>query len=276
MKIAFEDHGGGVFSTAANPAIKPATAVVLLHAFPLNRRMWKPQIEIVLSAGFRLILPDLRGFGENDSLSDLNTMSDMARDVAELLDDLKIEKAVIGGLSMGGYVAFNLYRLFPEKFAALILADTQAAADTDEKRQSRFSLIEKIEKNGVAVLIEHLLPNLISDCTKENQPDLVEELKATINGVNPSAAVAALRGLARRDDHSDLLSAISVPTLLIFGEKDSVTNLETAERLNAEIPDSKLVKIRMAGHYSNLEQPDQFNAALGSFLISLKNAADAM
>ena len=118
-----------------------------------------------------------------------------------------------------------------------------------------------------------MLPNLISDYTKENQPELVEEIKAIINGVNPSAAVAALRGLAERDDHRDLLSSISVPTLLIFGEDDNITNLEAAESLNAGIRQAKLFKIERAGHYSNLEQPAQFNAALGAFLASLKNGA---
>ncbi len=125
MKLAFEEHGTG----------KP---VVLLHAFLLTRKMWLPQVEAFKSKNYRLILPDLRGFGESHSFSDINSMEDMAKDVAELLEVLKVEQAIIGGLSMGGYVTFEMYRLFPEKFAALVLCDTSFYADTDEKRTSRF------------------------------------------------------------------------------------------------------------------------------------------
>lgn len=253
MKIPFQESGSG------NP-------VILLHAFPLSRKMWQPQIEALSAAGFRVILPDLRGFGENHNFADINTMEDSAKDVCELLENLKIERAIIGGLSMGGYVAFNFYRLFPEKFAALLLFDTSSAADTAEKRESRFDLIDEIEKSGAQALIDGMLPNLISDWTKENNPDLVAKLKTMFAETNPQAAVAALRGMAERQDHSDILKDINVPTLLIFGEHDKITNLEIAEKMKSEIPNAALTKIKNAGHYSNLEQPEAFNDALVSFI----------
>jgi 3-oxoadipate enol-lactonase len=196
----------------------------------------------------------------------------LAKDVAELLETLKIERAIIGGLSMGGYVAFNLYRLFPEKFAGLLLFDTNSAADSEEKRESRFDLIDEIEKSGAQALIEGMLPNLICDWTKENNADLVEKLKAMFAETNPQAAIAALRGMAERRDHTDLLKKINVPTLLIFGEHDKIINLEIAEKMKSEIPGAALTKIKNAGHYSNLEQPEAFNDALVSFvkLIEIK------
>lgn len=240
--------------------------VVLLHAFPLSRKMWQPQTDALAAAGFHVILPDLRGFGENHNFADINTMEDLAKDVAELLDNLKIERAVIGGLSMGGYVTFNFYRLFPEKFAGLVLFDTNAAADSDEKRQSRFDLIDEIEKSGAQALIEGMLPNLISEHTKENNAELVEQLRTMFSAVNPQAAIAALRGMAERRDHTSLLKDIRVPTLLIFGEHDKITNPEIAEKMKSEIPDAALTVIKNAGHYSNLEQPEAFNDALVSFL----------
>jgi pimeloyl-ACP methyl ester carboxylesterase len=240
--------------------------VVLLHAFPLSRKMWQPQTDALAAAGFHVILPDLRGFGENHNFADINTMEDLAKDVAELLETLKIERAVIGGLSMGGYVTFNFYRLFPEKFAGLVLFDTNASADSEEKRQSRFDLIDEIEKSGSQALIEGMLPNLICDWTKENNADLVERLRMTFAAVNPQAAIAALRGMAERRDHTSLLKDIRVPTLLIFGEHDKIANPEIAEKMKSEIPGAALTVITNAGHYSNLEQPEAFNDALVSFL----------
>jgi 3-oxoadipate enol-lactonase len=259
MKIPFQESGSG----------KP---VILLHAFPLSRNMWQSQTEALAAAGCHVITPDLRGFGENNNFADINTMEDMAKDIAELMDVLKIERAIVGGLSMGGYVTFNFYRFFPEKFAAMLLFDTNSAADSEEKRQSRFDLIDEIEKSGAQALIDGMLPNLICDWTKENNAGLVESLKATFAAVNPQAAIAALRGMAERQDHTNLLKAISVPTLLIFGEHDKIANLEIAEKMKSEIPDAALTTIKNAGHYSNLEQPEAFNDALVSFvkLVDIK------
>jgi 3-oxoadipate enol-lactonase len=257
MKINFNEHGTG----------KP---VILLHAFPLSSKMWEPQVEALVAANCRVITPDFRGFGDNHNFADINTMEDLANDIAELLDNLEIEKAIVCGLSMGGYVLFNLYRMFPEKFAAIILADSNCGADTDEKRQNRFDLIEKIESHGSEALVENMLPNLVSNFTKEKAPDLVENLTADFSNVNPQGAIAALRGMAEREDHCSFLESISVPTLLIFGASDKITNLGVAEKMNFGIRNSKLVIIKNAGHYSNLEQPEQFNQAVLEFVESVE------
>lgn len=242
---------------------------MLLHAFPLSRKMWKPQIETLVEAGYSVIMPDLRGFGESHNFADINSIEDMAKDVAELLNILDIENAVFGGLSMGGYVLFNFFRLFPEKVSALIFCDTNCVADSEEKRLTRFDLIEKIEKDGSKALIENMLPNLICEFTKQNNPNLVNDLEKTFSEVEPQAAIAALRGMAERLDHTEILGNINVPTALIFGEDDKVTNLETAEKMHTEIQNSNLFIIKNAGHYSNLEQPEQFNASLSDFLLKI-------
>jgi len=212
----------------------------------------------------------LRGFGESNNFADINLMEDMAADVAGLLENLAIEQAIIGGLSMGGYVAFNLFRLNPEKFKALILCDTTRTADSEEKRRNRYQLIEKIEEKGSPALIENMLPNLIGEFTKHNNENLISDLKQKFAETNPQAAIAALRGMAERKDHSDILSEIKIPTVLIFGEDDAVTNLETAKMMNKQIPFSSLSIIKKAGHYSNLEQPELFNAALTNFLKTIE------
>ena len=257
MKIAFEEHGKG-------------DPIILLHAFPLSRQMWKQQFEPLIQADYRVIAPDLRGFGESSNFSDINSMEAMAQDVAELMDNLNIEKAVIGGLSLGGYVAFNFFRLFPLKVAALLLCDTDSAADTDEKRASRIDMIEKIEDRGSEVLVEDMLPKLVSDDTKSNNNELMNALEQMFAGADRQALIGALRGMAERESHDELLKSIAVPTFLIFGEEDSITDLEVAGSLKDRIPASGLFIIKNAGHYSNLEQPEQFNAAVLDFLKAVE------
>jgi pimeloyl-ACP methyl ester carboxylesterase len=253
MKIAFEEHGQG------NP-------VVLLHAFPLSRKMWQPQIDSLVGANCRVILPDFPGFGETPLTSNISTMEALANGIAELLDSLKIDKAIIGGLSMGGYVTLNLFRLYPEKFSAMILADTTSFADTDEKREGRFKLIEATELKGMKAIIEEMLPNLTSDYTKSNNSQLIKQLEEAFLQTNPKGAIAALRGMAQRSDHTQILKSIQIPTLLIFGEADKVTNLEAAKNLKSNISDAKLVVLEKIGHYSNLEDFERFTQAVVDFV----------
>jgi 3-oxoadipate enol-lactonase len=256
MLPPYEEHGTG-------------SPIVLLHAFPLSRTMWSANTKALTDAGFRVILPDLRGFGEHESHAETNLMDDMATDVAELLDKLGIEQAIIGGLSMGGYVTFALYRMFPERFAAVLLFDTMAAADTEEKRTKRFEVIEKVTVNGSIALVENFLPNLTGDLTKANNPGLIKDLEERVLSVSPEAASAALRGMADRPDSTGLLGKIGVPACLIFGEDDKITNLQAAESMKGAIRDSKLYVLKDSGHLSNMEQPAQFNAALINFVAGL-------
>ncbi|MCS6874584.1 MAG: alpha/beta hydrolase [Pyrinomonadaceae bacterium] len=251
-RLAFKQYGNG------HP-------VVLLHAFPLDNQMWQPQIELA-SEKLCLILPDLPGFGETELSPEEISIESIAYEVLELLKHLNIKKASIGGLSMGGYVTFNLYRIAPELFHSILLFDTSPFADTDEKRNARIELIKQIKTKGVLALVENMLPNLISENTKQKNPVLVSWLKEKFLQTKVTTIEKTLLALANRKDHSYLLKEIKVPTLLIFGEHDSVTNLEIANKLYHLIPNSKLFKIPEAGHYSNLENPIAFNSALKEFL----------
>lgn len=241
--------------------------VVLLHAFPLSRQMWKPQIETLVEANCRVITPDFPGFGDTPMVSKTSTMEDLANGVAELLHHLKIEKATIGGLSMGGYVTLNLYRLHPNLFSKMILADTSSFADTEEKRAGRFKLIGETEAKGMSAIVDGMLPKLTSDYTKENNPNLISQLEEQFLQTNANAAIAALRGMAQRKDHTEMLENIKVPTLLVFGEEDKVTDLEGAKVLDARIPNSRLIVIEKIGHFSNLENTERFNNILRDFLV---------
>lgn len=151
-----------------------------------------------------------------------------------------------------------------------MLCDTHAASDSEETRNSRFELVEKIEKEGAQALIDEMLPKLICENTKQNKLELVDELEEMFRAVNPQAAIAALRGMAEREDNTTLLDQISVPALLIFGREDKVTNLEMAEKMRNKIPNSRLSIIEDAGHYSNLEQPEIFNRLLIDFIKTVE------
>lgn len=257
MSLHIEDIGSG----------KP---VVLIHAFPLTRKMWKSQAEVLTDNGFRVILPDLPGFGKQAGNSKRFTIEEIALQIAESIESLNIEKAIFGGLSMGGYVLFNLFRIAPLKFSALILCDTTYLADTEEKQKGRFGMISKIEKQGTNALIENMLPNLISDETKKKNPLLTAELKEIFSDVNPRSAINALQSMAERKDSTDVIGNINVPTLLVFGEFDTITNLENAKKMNELISGSELRIIKDAGHYSNLEQPEDFNKQLLDFCNQVK------
>jgi pimeloyl-ACP methyl ester carboxylesterase len=256
MTIKFEEHGTG-------------EPMVLLHAFPLSRKMWSPQAERFAHENVRVILPDLPGFGETPAAGSISTMKEMANAVADLLDHLEIEKALIGGLSMGGYTTFELFRMRPDLFKAIVFCDTAAYADTDEKRDNRFKLIEKINTGGTQPLIDEMLPNLIGETTKANDRELVSELTAMFADADPQGAVAALRGMAERRDNTDLLPTIDVPTLFIVGEEDRLTGRDVAEEMHAQVNGSQLAVIEKAGHFSNLENTDDFNRALSAFCRSV-------
>ncbi len=257
MDLSFDEFGHG-------------DPVILLHAFPLSRTMWKPSIESLVSRGYRVIAPDMRGFGNSSIAESDYSVDDMANDVERILTSLEIEKAVVCGLSMGGYVAFSLYRNSPELFRALILCDTTCAADSTEKRATRFSMIEEIAAAGVSTLVKKMLPNLISENTKANNPALLERLGKEISHTSKTGIIGALRAMALRADSCGLLQQIDIPTLLVFGELDQVTNLDAALEMSGNISRSQLAVIPGAGHFSNLENPGAFNESLRKFLYSLE------
>ncbi|HEY0171682.1 MAG TPA: alpha/beta fold hydrolase [Pyrinomonadaceae bacterium] len=244
-------------------------AFVLLHGFPFDRSMWREQAE-VLSANFRVIAPDLRGLGETplDGVA-AATMDEMAEDIAALLDALNVGRAVLGGLSMGGYVAFEFFRRFPHRVHALVLADTRPQADDDTGKRTREENAQKVLRDGMRPLVESMLPKLLSASTREHRPDVAERVSAMMLAVRPEGAAAALRGMAGRRDQTELLSRIDVPTLVIVGAEDTITPPSDAEAMAAKIDGSRLVRVEGAAHLSNVERPEEFNRALLDFVSGL-------
>ena len=239
--------------------------VVLLHGYPFNRSLWNEQVS-ALSNSFRVITPDLRGLGESDALPGPATMNRMAQDVAALLDHLQIARAVIGGLSMGGYVVLAFYKQFPSRVRSLILADTRAQADTEEGKQTRFQQAEKARAEGMAGIADSMLPKLLTPETVSKRPELVKRVRDMMLKTKPEGAAGALLGMAEREDQTPLLSQISCPTLILVGREDPITPVADSEKMHRAIAGSRLVVIENAAHVSNLERTDQFNEELMRFL----------
>ncbi|MCA1849465.1 MAG: alpha/beta fold hydrolase [Acidobacteria bacterium] len=257
IEISYSETGSG-------------TPVVLLHGYPFNRSMWSEQVE-ALSAKHRVITPDLRGHGESTAEgSDPATMEEMARDVAALMDGLEIKRAVLGGLSMGGYVTLAFDRLFPWRVRALVLADTRAGADTDEARRGREEMAARALKEGMGAIADALVPKLLAPASISERPEIVTRVREMILGTKPEGAAAALRGMALRRDQTDLLPEVIAPTLIIVGREDALTPPAEAELMHREIRGSRLRVIEGAGHISNVERPAEFNRALVEFLDALE------
>ena len=252
VDLAWDDVGHGI-------------PVVLLHAFPLNRSMWARQRE-ELASRYRVITPDFRGHGESSLPEEDSTMERLAEDVRWLLDELGLERVVLGGLSMGGYVSLAFYRRYAERVLALILADTRAGADSEEGRRGRAELAAVAEGLGSAAVAERTLPKLLGASTQQRNPQLVETVRGIICTTSPQGIVRALRGMAVRPDSNDLLAKIHCPTLILVGEEDTLTPPAESEAMAQAIPGARLGKITGAGHLANLEQPIQFDSLLFDFL----------
>jgi pimeloyl-ACP methyl ester carboxylesterase len=241
-----------------------AGTLVLLHAFPLNARMWEPQFEMA-SAGWRIIAPHFRGF-DGVPFAGPATIDDYAGDVVDLLDRLHVHEAVIVGLSMGGYVAFALMRRARQYVRALVLADTKAPGDTAEAKRARETMIAIARERGAAAVADELLPKLLGETSRRERPDLVERVRSLIESSTPGAIESASRALMSRQDSTPLLSTIHVPVLILVGDEDILTPPPLADAMSRGIAESELVTIPRAGHLSNLEQPASFNAAVARFL----------
>lgn len=261
IEMAYEDAGQGA-------------PLLLLHGFPFNRSMWRAQVE-ALSARYRVVAPDLRGHGDTTVTSELTTMEEMAADVASLLDELNIERVVLGGLSMGGYVALAFYRRSPERVRALVLADTRAGADTAEARRNREETATRVLREGMQPIADAMPVKLLSRETIEGKPETLARVREMILDTVPEGAAAALRGMAVRRDQTELLREINVPTLILVGSEDSVTPVKDSEAMHREIKGAQLKIIEGAGHVSNMERPAEFNRALADFPDSLEPRGEA-
>jgi pimeloyl-ACP methyl ester carboxylesterase len=247
--------------------------VVLLHAFPLSRAMWAPQIA-ALQDCYRLITPDLRGFSGSAGFTDTPSLDRMADDVAQLLDDLQVrERIVLGGLSMGGYTALAFARQHADRLRGLILADTKAEADDAEGKANRDRLIAFAGQHSAGDVLEQMLPKLLAPATMAQRPEVVASLRQIAARQTSAGIIGALQAMRERPDSGPSLAAIAVPTLVIVGEQDILTPPPLSESLAARIRGAKLVHIAGAGHLANLEKPDEFNAAVRAFLAGLPSKA---
>jgi pimeloyl-ACP methyl ester carboxylesterase len=229
--------------------------------------MWDPQVE-ALAATHRVVRFDARGFGGSgiDEVTPL-TMERIADDGAFLLDQLGIERAVVGGCSMGGYAAFALLRRHRKRIAGLVLQDTRAGADTPEAKANRATLAAKVLAEGAAAAVEAFLPKLVGETSHRQRPALEAGVRERILAASPRGIANALHGLAARTDSRETLAKIAVPTLVLVGAEDVLTPPDEARAMAAAIPGARLEVIPRAGHLANLENPDAVNAALRAFLV---------
>jgi pimeloyl-ACP methyl ester carboxylesterase len=243
----------------------PGDPLVLLHAFPLNGRMFEPQIE-AFSGERRVVAPDFPGFGRSPRTPAQPDVRYYAEAVGGLLDRLGLERVVLGGVSMGGYVAFGCLRLFPQRVSGLVLADTRPEPDSDEIRENRKEMAHRVAEEGVEVLVELQMERLLARDTLENDEEVVERVRALILESAPGGVVAALGAMRTRPDSTPLLAEIEAPTLVIGGEEDGISSPEVMGAMAQKIPNSRHVTLPRAGHLSNLENPEAFNTALREFL----------
>jgi pimeloyl-ACP methyl ester carboxylesterase len=257
VDIAYDDIGRGA-------------PVVFLHAFPLDRTMWAGQTS-ALAGQCRCVAIDTRGFGESAD-SPLHTMDRYADDVVAVLDAAGVERATIAALSMGGYIAFALWRLHPERVRALVLADTKSATDAPDARDRRRELIDLARHAGTEAVAERQLVGVLGKTTRERRPDVVNMVSAIMARARVDGVVGASEAMLDRPDSTPLLPTISVPTLVIVGDEDVITPPKEARAMHVAISGSRLEILAGAGHLTNIERPAAFNAVLCEFLFALQNA----
>jgi non-heme chloroperoxidase len=223
--------------------------------------MWQPQIDALANAGFTVIAPNAFGIDGSDEKESWS-FTDYAHELARLLESLNIEKVTVVGLSMGGYQAFEFYRLYPDKTASLILCDTRAEGDAPEARSTREAFIKAVNSGGAEEAIQRMIPNYFSADTYIKRPEIVAQVEAIIRKQPAKVINAAMRAIMMRPDASSLLSTIHCPALVIVGEDDKATPPETAKSISTRIPGAQFRMLADAGHISNIEQPEEFNRAM--------------
>jgi pimeloyl-ACP methyl ester carboxylesterase len=244
---------------------QPLRNLVLLHAFPLNAAMWQPQLDAV-PAGWRVIAPDYRGFGDSFPPSPAATMNDLAGDVVDLLDHLEIQETIVAGCSMGGYVAFELLASAPNYVKGLVLIDTRAGADTEEGKAGRRKMLEKVQREGAGAIADEMTPKLLGASTQRDRPDLVKQVHAMISSADPNAIAMAVNAMMGRKDMTASLGNITIPTLIIAGAEDTLMPLAAMQQMHGAIRGAQFQTIDAAGHLPSLERRAGFDLVLQQFL----------
>jgi pimeloyl-ACP methyl ester carboxylesterase len=252
IALEVEDHGDGV-------------PVVLLHGFPLSSEMWTP-IRTAVEQAARLITPDLRGFGGSDKPQGDYGMETLAGDVLRLADRIRVERFVLGGHSMGGYVALRLAAAHAERLTGLILIDTRASADTPEGKVRRTIAIERIRRGEAAAFLDEFIPNLLGESTRGRAPRLATELRALAAEVPDHVLAGCLAGMRDRPDSVQVLSGLDLPALVITGQEDALAPPEVAHQMAAALPRGRLALVPLAGHTPSVERPIPTAEAILAFL----------
>lgn len=275
-------------SSGGDPTAARGT-IVFLHGFPFDGSVWAAQLE-ALPEGWRGLAPDLRGFGRSDIHADpgivptgadvgtpvakatepVLTMELLANDVAGLIEREEAGPAVVCALSMGGYVAFELWRRRPDLVRALVLVDTRSEPDTDEGREARMRMAQTARDAGAAAIAGAMLPTLLSNRTLDRHPEVADRVREMILQTPPATIIAALAGMAIRHDATGDLPTITVPTLVVVGEEDPITHVDHARAMVERLPDARLEVVPAAAHLPVVEQPEAFNRLLADFVRRLE------
>lgn len=246
-------------------------AIVFVHAFPMDSRMWGSQVEAVSSLGWAAVAPTLPGFG--DRPPGPTSLEDFAVEVLAECDRLGIQRAVFAGLSMGGYVVLRIAAMAPQRLWGLVLADTRATPDSEAARARRDALAARIRAEGVAFLADEILPTLLGETSRRERTEVVAEVRRTILQADPEGVVRALIAMRDRPDSTPILPYLSIPALVVVGSEDTLTPPEEARALAGGLPDARFRLIPGAGHLSNIENPAAFNGALVEFLAEVARRA---
>jgi 3-oxoadipate enol-lactonase len=240
-------------------------AVVLLHPFPAHHEFWLPAAQ-ALALRYRIILPDLRAHGESDAGEGPATMEKHATDLMRVLDDAQVGRAVFGGVSIGGYILFELWRRFRGRVAALALCCTRAQADTPDARTARLKTAEDVLERGTEWFADLMIPKLLGNTTRMARPDVVDNAKRMMLKMSPQDIAQVQQGMAERPDSVPTLKTINVPTLLLLGEEDPIATMADGELMRQHIPGSRLSVIPKAGHFAAWEQPEAVGKLLRQFV----------
>lgn len=254
IDLAFQENGSG------------QRALLFIHGHPFDHTMWQPQLEPIAERGWRVIAPDLRGYGSSGLAGDKTTLEVFARDQLALLDHLGIERAVIAGLSMGGQIVMEICRLAPTRVLGIVLAATFPRAETALGKQQRFATAERLLEEGMAAYATEMLPKMLAARSIQATPHVAEHVLRMMRGTPPAGAAAALRGRAERPDYTTVLERLDCPALIVVGDEDTFTTRQDAERMHTLLKGSRLLWLPGVGHMPSLEQPQAFNAALADFL----------
>lgn len=258
ITIAYDDNGTG------------ENVLVLVHGHPFDRSMWRPQVNAFAASNWRVLVPDLRGYGESSVIAGETTFDVFVHDIALLLDRLNIRDVVIGGLSMGGQIVMEFCRLYPERVRGIVLAATLPQAETEEGKRNRTIMADRLLNEGMKPYVEEALSKMLAPGNLKALPAVAEHVRSMMQAAHPAGAAAALRGRAERPDYESTLAGLDVPALIVVGAEDAFTTRADAERMHSLVQHSELVWMEGVGHMPNLENELEFNAAVRRLLNAVR------